>query len=150
MFRHARQLDLARRLNPADRKERILISLESSREIRQERPSVSFSVDHLRPWTAFRAFPLLPLVPPRLSLFALPSNRPYDPTELPIEQFLFLSAPRSLLLSKPEAKGRNCFFSPTITSNGTRVSPLSSRQGWGKGERKKRSYKGVAAFVDTR
>ena len=33
MFRHARQLDLPRRLNHADRKGRILISLEASREI---------------------------------------------------------------------------------------------------------------------
>lgn len=103
MFRHARQLDLARRLNHADRKERILISLrdesrDSSREIL------------LSPRDVASSYFFLSLPPSSLS----PSNRPFDPTTklllllLSISQFLFPSPHTS---SNPEAKGPNCFFS---------------------------------------
>lgn len=104
MFRHARQLDLARRLNHADRKERILISLETSREI-------LFVKEHgplFLPWPS-RLLPVSPtfrtfsLLSPRRTLlsyaflrlspssFRSPANRPFDPTEVPIERFLSLS-----------------------------------------------------------
>lgn len=108
MFRHARQLDLARRLNHADRKERILISLRD--ESRDSSRNPSFSVRH-RPFSPSYFF-LSSLTLPSLS----PSNRPFGPTKLlplllllpPIGQFLFFFFPTS---SKPEAKGPNCFFS---------------------------------------
>lgn len=123
MFRHARQLDLARRLNHADRKERILISLETSREIlfvKEHGPLFLPSPSRLLPASpTFRTFSLL--LPRRTllsyaflrHLFALlrivcSTLRKYLSTDF------FLSP-----TSKPEAKGRNCFFSPTITSSGT-------------------------------
>ena len=95
MFRHARQLDLARRLNHADRKERILISLRD--ESRDSSRNPSFSVRH-RPFSPSYFF-LSSLTLPSLS----PSNRPFGPTKLllplllllpPIGQFLFFFLPR--------------------------------------------------------
>lgn len=124
MFRHARQLDLARRLNHADRKERILISLETSREIlfvKEHGPLFFPSPSRLLPASpTFRTFSLLLL--PRALL---------SPTFLHLFALLRIVVVRSTLrkylssdfflspTSKPEAKGRNCFFSPTITSSGT-------------------------------
>lgn len=107
MFRHARQLDLARRLNHADRKERILISLRD--ESRDSSRNPSFSVRHLA------SSPLLIFFLSSLSSL-LPSNRPFGSTTkllllLPIRQFLFFFPPLPRLPSNPEAKGSNCFFS---------------------------------------
>lgn len=108
MFRHARQLDLARRLNHADRKERILISLRD--ESRDSSRNPSFSVRHLA------SSPLLIFFLSSLSSLS-PSNRPFGPTTKlllllppPIRQFLFFP-PLPRLPSNPEAKGSNCFFS---------------------------------------
>lgn len=134
MFRHARQLDLARRLNHADRKERILISLrdesrDSSREIPLSPRDVASSYFFLSPPS------LPPPLPPSLS----PSNRPFDPTTklplllllLPIGQFLFLLPPHT---SRPTRRLRvQIVFSlslpPTITNNETLSSfpPFSPR-----------------------
>lgn len=93
MFRHARQLDLARRLNHADRKERILISLETSREIlfvKEHGPLFFPSPSRLLPASpTFRTFSLL-LLPvlfslPRFFIFSLSCEsssfvRPYGST----------------------------------------------------------------------
>lgn len=129
MFRHARQLDLARRLNHADRKERILISLrDESRDSSREIPLSPRDV-------ASSYFFLSPPLPSSLS----PSNRPFDPTTklplllllLPIGQFLFLLPPHT---SRPTRRLRvQIVFSlslpPTITNNETLSSfpPFSPR-----------------------
>lgn len=102
MFRHARQLDLARRLNHADRKERILISLRD--ESRDSSRNPSFSVRHLA------SSPLLIFFLSSLSSLS-PSNRPFGPTTKlllllppPIRQFLFFFLP--YLASRPTRRLR--------------------------------------------
>lgn len=132
MFRHARQLDLARRLNHADRKERILISLrDESRDSSREIP--------LSPRDVASSYFFLSLPPPPLPSSLSPSNRPFDPTTklplllllLPIGQFLFLLPPHT---SRPTRRLRvQIVFSlslpPTITNNETLSSfpPFSPR-----------------------
>lgn len=109
MFRHARQLDLARRLNHADRKERILISLrdesrDSSREIPLSPRDVASSYFFLSP-------------PPPLISFAFQSSlRPYyetttTTTTTTTYRPISFSSSSPYLPSNPEAKGPNCFFS---------------------------------------
>lgn len=127
MFRHARQLDLARRLNHADRKERILISLrdesrDSSREILLSPRDVASSYFFLSPPPPhlFR----LPIVPSTLL-----RNYYYY-------YYYYLSANFFFLLPIPRPSRRlrvQIVFSlslpPTITNNETLSSfpPFSPR-----------------------
>lgn len=122
MFRHARQLDLARRLNHADREERILISLrdESGRFV--EKSLFPGETSSLLIFFLFHFF-RLPIVP-----LALRNYYYYYYYYLSANFFFFFFFPT------PEAKGPNCFFSfpllsPTITNNETLSSflPFSPR-----------------------